>query len=414
MYIKELNKEEFEKFVQSNPIGNFYQSYNYAELMTKNDFTYEFIGLVDNTDTIYAASLILIKKLSRIYKYGYAPKGFILDYSNKTILEEFTNALIEYYKKKIVFIKINPEIAVAEIDNKRFKKEYNWNIEIKNYLIDLGYVKLKDNLYFESKIPRYNAIINLKNFNINNVNKNTRNKIKRGIDKGLNIELANESKIDILYDFIKKKKEKDFLYYKDYYNIFKKSNNIDLFLVSIDTNQYLINSKELYEKELNNNADYASNLIAKKTDKRLNIKMNSDRKLLSYKNDVLEAQNKAKKGSKIYIAGALVVKYKNRINIVISGFDTKYKRFNPNYFLHYQILEYYKNNYDFADLNGLTGDFSKENPYYGLNEFKLGFKPKIYEFIGEYDLVINHFIYSRMLKSGYLAKKFNKKNIKKK
>ena len=60
----------------------------------------------------------------------------------------------------------------------------------------------------------------------------------------------------------------------------------------------------------------------------------------------------------------------------------------------------------------MTGDFSKENPYYGLNKFKLGFKPKVYEFIGEYDLIINSNIYRSMLKSGKLAKIFNKTDIK--
>ncbi len=414
MHIKNISIHEFENFVENNILGNHYQTLNYALLMKENGFDYEFVGLVDEYNKVHAASLILINKISKFFKYGYAPKGFVLDYSNKELLEEFTNQIIEYYKKRLVFIKINPEIAIAEINPKTKQKEFNWNVEIKNYLIDLGYVKLKDNLYFESQIPRYNGIVNLKNFDIDHINKNTRNKIKRAVNKGLQIEIADRSGIDILFDFVKRKRNKDVLYYKDYYNAFQKSNNIDLFLVSLDTNHYLMNSKILYENELNKNEKLANNLIKKKNEKRLNKKMMSDKKLLAYKNNVLEAKNKTEKISKVYIAGALVVKYKNRINIVISGYDTNYKKFNPNYFLHYKILEYYKKYYDFGDLNGLTGDFTKENPYKGLNDFKLGFKPKIYEFIGEYDLVINHTIYKSMLKSGRLAKKFNKTDIKKK
>lgn len=414
MHIKNISIHEFENFVENNILGNHYQTLNYALLMKENGFDYEFVGLVDEYNKVHAASLILINKISKFFKYGYAPKGFVLDYSNKELLEEFTNQIIEYFKKRLVFIKINPEIAIAEINPKTKQKEFNWNVEIKNYLIDLGYVKLKDNLYFESQIPRYNGIVNLKNFDIDHINKNTRNKIKRAVNKGLQIEIADRSGIDILFDFVKRKRNKDVLYYKDYYNAFQKSNNIDLFLVSLDTNHYLMNSKILYENELNKNEKLANNLIKKKSEKRLNKKMMSDKKLLAYKNNVLEAKNKTEKVSKVYIAGALVVKYKNRINIVISGYDTNYKKFNPNYFLHYKILEYYKKYYDFGDLNGLTGDFTKENPYKGLNDFKLGFKPKIYEFIGEYDLVINHTIYKSMLKSGRLAKKFNKTDIKKK
>lgn len=413
MHIKEISIHEFENFVDNHPLGNHYQSFNYALLMAENGYEYEIIGYVDEYNHIHAASLILIKKLNQMFKYGYAPKGFILDYTNKKLVKEFTNDIISYYRKKLVFIKLNPEIAICELDKKTGEKTYNWNVEIKDILFDNGYVKLKDNLYFESMIPKYNGIVKLKDFSFNNLSKNTRNKIKRATNKGLNIEIADRSGIDILFNFIKRKRNKDALYYKDYYNIFSKSNNIDLFLVSVDTNTYLLNAKEAYEQELEINSKLNNKLLKKLNEKQLNLKMNSDRKLLSYKNDVYEATHKNNENSKIYIAGALVVKYKNRINIVMSGFDTNCKRFNPNYFLHYHILDYYKKYYDFADLNGMTGDFSKDNPYYGLNKFKLGFNPKVYEFIGEYDLVINKPIYHSMLKSGKLAKTFNKNDIKK-
>ncbi len=412
MHIKELSIHEFESFVDKSGFGSHYQTYEYAILMKDNGFDFEMIGLVDENNTVVAASLILIKKLTKFFKYGYAPKGFILDYSNKKLLKEFTDKVIEYYKKKLVFIKINPEIAIAEINTKTFKKTYNENVQIIKSLLDLGYVKLKDNLYFESTLPKYNGIVNLKQFSLENLDKNTRNKIKRGASKGLDIEIADYSGIDILYNFIKKKRNKDSFYYKSYYRAFSHSKNVDLFLVSLNTNDFLVNSKNTYDNEFDHNQQVANKLMEHHSEKNLHIKMNSDKILLSYKNDVLDAQDKVSKGDKIYIAGALVIKYQNHFQIVISGYDTKYKSFNPNYFMHYKILDYYKKYYDFADLNGMTGDFTKNNPYKGLNDFKLGFKPKVYEFIGEYDLVIRHSIYTSLLKSGKLAKIFNKTDIK--
>ena len=85
--------------------------------------------------------------------------------------------------------------------------------------------------------------------------------------------------------------------------------------------------------------------------------MDSDRKLLSYKQDVERATELNKRNEKIYVAGALVIHIQNRIYFLMSGYDTRYKSFDANYFLHHEILEYYKENYDFADLNGITGDF---------------------------------------------------------
>ncbi len=414
MLIKELNIQEFEEFVTKNPLGSHYQSSNYALLMSEAGFDYDLIGLVDESNNIHTASLILFKKIGLKIKYGYAPKGFILDYFNQSLLKEFTEKLKEYYlEKNVVFIKINPEIAISEVDIKNYTRTYNWNAEIKDFLNDLGYIKLKDNLYFESLLPRFGGILNLKNLSLNNFQKNTRNKIKRSIQKGLEFEKSERSGIDLFYNFIKDKRNRDEFYYKDYYNIFHKDDQIDLFLVSINTKEFLINAKELYEKELENNNQLNHNLIEKNSQKNINLKMNSDRKLLAYKNDVLEATERNSKNEKIYIAGALIIKYKNRVQLLMSGYDRKFRRFCPNYFLHYKLMEYYQKDYQYFDLNGLTGDFTKENPYYGLNKFKLGFNPKVYEFIGEYDLVIQEKKYSQLLSNGTLAKIFNKPDLKK-
>ncbi len=413
MNIKELTIREYEEFVKKSPLGSHYQTANYALLMSELGYDYDLIGMVNEYGDLLAASLILFKKIGLKSKYGYAPRGFILDYFNEDLLKNFTEKIKEYYlKKNVVFIKINPEIATAEIDIKTKAKTFTPNTEIKNILEQNDYLKLKDNLYFESSLPRFNGIIDLRNLSIDNFTKNTRNKIKRAIQKGLEIETAQRSGMDILYQFIKNKRNKDEFYYKDYYNIFHKNHMIDLFLVSINTKNFLLNAKETYEKELENNTALNQELIKENNQRNINRKMNSDRKLLSYKNDVLEATERNSKQEKIYIAGALIIKYKNRVQILMSGYDRSYRRFNANYFLHYKIMEYYQNEYAYLDLNGMTGDFTNENPYYGLNEFKLGFNPKVYEFIGEYDLVIDEKKYYVLRNNGTLAKIFNKTDIK--
>ena len=270
MKLKELTINEFEEFVKNNPLGSHYQTSDYGILMSEIGYDYDLIGMVNEYGEVLAASLILIKKIGLKAKYGYAPKGFVLDYFNQSLLKKFTESLQEYYSKKnVIFIKLNPEIAVAEIDLKSKAKTYNWNNQIADFLQDNNYIKLKDNLYFESALPRFNGIVNLKNLSLNNFDKTTRNKIKRAISKGLEIEMGERSGIDILYNFIKHKKEKNEFYYKDYYNIFHKNDRIDLFLVSINTKEYLLNAKELYEKELEINNELNRNLIESNTQKNL-------------------------------------------------------------------------------------------------------------------------------------------------
>ncbi len=409
MHLKELSIAEFDGFAKSFPISSYYQSSNYALFMAEMGFDYEFVGLVDELGVIKAASLILIKKISLSCKYGYCPKGFLIDYMNFDLLKSFVELLRKYYEKKLTFIKINPEIAIGEINPLSQITNYNQNIVVRDYLRQLGFLKLRDNKYFESLFPRYNGIVNLKEYNFDNLSKNTKNKIRKALKKGLVFEKSGRENIDVLFDFVKRKKNNDAVYYKNYFNVFDKDMAADIFLIKLDYEKYLINSKKLYDEELIKNNIISKKLIESSSELFIKEKMNSDKNLLSYKNDIEIASKGLNEHKYVYVGGAFVIKYLNRVHIVISGFDKKYKHFNPNYFLHYQLLEYYKNDYKFMDLNGLTGDFSDNNPYKGLNKFKLGFKPHFYEFIGEFDFIINEHNYRSLIKKGLLAKEFNKK-----
>ena len=407
MYIKELSLMEFIEYSKDNIIGNYYQSINYAMLKAEEGYEYEYIGLVDNTDIIGAA-LTLYKRIGNTY-YGYSPRGFLIDYTNPIILEKFTNLIKDYYKKKnFTFIKINPEIAIGKLNKKTLNFEYNENYNVINNLNRCGYKKLKSNLYFESLLPRINAIVNLQELDVNNFTKNTRNKIKKAIRKGLTLEKAGQDKIPILTNFLKGNLSKDLYYYNDLYNVFNKSDDVDFFLVKVDYKKYLINSQHYYNNELNNNIYLNNKMVSKNNPSVINAKMQSDKALLAYKNDIAEASKYLNTNIETYVAGAIVIKYNNRITIQFSGFDRNLKRYSANYFLYFAILAYYQQDFKYADLNGITADFDKNSPYHGLNRFKMGFNPDIYEYIGEFDLVINESSYNHLLKSGLLAKEFNK------
>lgn len=406
MNIKEMSIAEFKEFVSSHFIGNFHESINYAMIKAEEGYDYEFISY--GGDEIVGAALILYKKIGGYY-YGYSPRGFLIDYSNTFLLEDFTKKIKAFYEKKnFVFIKINPEIAVAKLNKKTMNFEYNENYRIVDNLIRCDYKKLKDNMNFESLLPRVNAIINLDEFDVNKLNKNTRNKIKKGLRKGLVLEKCDHNKLNIFYEFIKNKIKKDEYYYNDFYNVFSKTADVDLLLVRVDYKTFLINSTNAYNNEARINNYLNNKLLSNNNSNVINSKMNSDKTLLSYKNDIAEASKYLNTNTETYLAGALVIKYQNRVIIEISGFDKSMGRYSPNYFLYYALIKYYSKNYKYIDLNGITGDLSKDGYYYGLNRFKMGFNPDVYEYIGEFDLVINEKLYDKLLKSGALAKEFNK------
>ena len=410
MKLKSLTSVEFDAFAKDFPNSNYYQTSNYALLMGEHGYDFEYVGLVDDMDNIIAGSMILFKKIHGRTTYGYAPNGFLMDYSDSEIVKIFTDEIKEYYKDKhVAFIKVNPLVVVGELS----KDQKTFVSNDKGYIVDCltnnRYMKLKNNLYFESSLPRFEGFIDLQFSSEENYSKNTRNKIRKSIKRGLIFEKAREKEFDYFLNMFPKNINTDNYFYKDMYNIFSKDDEIDVFLVKVDYEEYLINSRIEYDKAVARNTLLNERLMKDPSEDLINEKMNSDLTVLSYKNDILEGTKGLKEEKDNYVAGAIVVKNKNIAYIVSSWFDPKCSKFDANYFLHSKIIDYYKHDFDFLALNGLTGDLTERNPYQGLNRFKLGFNPMVYEYIGEFDLIINYNEYVNLQENGLLAQEFNKK-----
>ncbi len=410
MKLKSLSIFEFDKFAESHPLGSYHQSSNYALMASEQGFDYDMLGLVDDDGQIHAAALILTKKISLFNRYGYSPKGFLVDYYNPTLLTEFIEKLKKhYYKKNFAFIKINPEICIGTLDDKNKTIKYNKNQMIENTLRELGFRKMEGLRRFETKLPIFNAIQVLKNTNLKTISKNTRNKINKSTNLGMKLVKTNREGLETLFKFIQKKKDYTINHYLNYYNAFSRNDSIDIFLVEINFEKALINLRNKFEKESQRNEKLVNKLMKDKTNENLTKKIESDFVLNTISNNMQIATSYLAQNTTKYIAGAITIKYKNRVSILISGYDKEFNKFCPNYFLHYELIKYYKKDYDYIDLNGITGDYSKNNPYKGLDEFKKGFNPLTFEYIGEYDFIINEGLYKSLDQSGQLAKEFDKK-----
>ena len=416
MIIKEISSIEFDLFASSHMLGSFYQSSSYGKLMDKNGYKSIYIGAFKD-EKLVAASLILSKTISLNVKYGYAPRGFLIDYLDTSLFIEFTDCIKKYFGKKgFAFIKINPIITYSEInllDNS--KNINNLTSSILDTLENNNYKKLKDNVYFESVLPKYNPIVNLKLFDFGNLNKKLQDKLNKIGSKGLNMIKGDIYNVNVFYELIKGKTSTDSTFYKEMYKIFSENNMIDLYLIEVNYHTYLENLQVDYSTEKTINEKINNIFQLAPTDKNIyREKMDSDNKLHSINMEISDINNKIQSGIyKEIVAGALVINYGNSAYIYESGFNKKYNRILPNHYLHYMLLSTYKKmGKSFMDLNGITGDFSKDNPYKGLNDFKLGWNPKVYEYLGEFDLIIKDTKYALLWSTKTLHKEFEKKGLK--
>ena len=418
MNIREISGEEFNNFAKKHMLKNFYQTKEYGDLMSHSDFSVMYIGGFQN-NIILCASLIMYKNIGPNMKYGYAPRGFLIDYYNIELLEKFTRKIKEYFfKKGFAFIKINPEITYSKIDFENKSKSINpKSKELINKLKELGYDKLKDNLYFESLLPKYTPVIYLQEYNFDNLNEVLKENIKNYEISGLKLINGNENDIKTFYKFIDDKDSKTLTYYNFLYKTFKKSDMIDLILCELDYNIYVkyLQKEFVNEQEKNDKINFEFNNNPNNNDIYMQ-KTKSDQALAKIQSEITSSNNRKKDHeTKAIIGGAIIIKHQGRVTILSTGESKKIKNIDIKSYIYYKIIESYKKaGYNYIDLNGITADFSDTNPYKELNNFKLKFNPDVFEYIGEFDLIINKTFHQFLWSTNQIQKEFYRPAIKNK
>ena len=157
MKIIQLTKEEFDNYVENNKYKNFYQTGTYGELMDRHSFDDYYLAMKNESEQIVAATLILIKKEVLGYKWGYCPRGYLIDFNDFDLLETFTKLLTQFLKKRnFMFVKIDPYIIHKSRDKMGNIIPGIDNSKIIDKLLKIGYEHTGFNLNFENLKPKPN------------------------------------------------------------------------------------------------------------------------------------------------------------------------------------------------------------------------------------------------------------------
>lgn len=411
MIIREISEEEYSKFIATYPFNSIYQTVEYAAVMKKQGYNYLFLGCFDSSLNIIGASLILIEKIKG-YSYAYAPRGILIDYSNKDLLINFTKELKKFLNKiDVVAIKIAP-IIVRNIMNSKglivgTNPKYD---EIFENLKQAGFYHFGYNSGFESYKPRFEAMLDITNdykILFKNIKKEYKTKIRSAEKQGIKIYRANANEIFLLYEETKNKYSRDIKYFEDSYKYFNEHDKMDFYYAKIDTKIYLQLIKKKYEEQerivtdvnnivLNNNNNSSSKLISRKID--------ADRQLSVYKKKLIEATNLLRDNSNGFVLSTvLVAKNRGEVFLYMDGFDEKYRNFSAKHLIIWKLIEKYsKLGYKRFNFGGITDPRIEKSNYSGLVQFKTNFNCSIIEYIGDLELVVNSLKYTlyRQIKKG--------------
>lgn len=396
MHLFELKENEYREFTNNNK-AHFLQSYEWGEVSKIRGYIPYYLGLMDN-DEIKASSLVLEKKLLLNYTKLYIPRGFTIDYKNKELLEKMTKEIKKFAKeKKAIFVKIDPAIKLHTIDENAKVIEGENNYDIVKNLEDVGFIHLPLTKFFETSQPRFTFRIPLEKSIEeieNRYSSTTKSRIKKAINSEVFVEVGDINDVKEFSRLMKlTEKRQDFYshdgeFFEKFYEIFSKNDMVTLYLGKIDLvklSKKLESDRQNYLKEL----DEIKDIDSKKSNNR---RKEIDKNLNSLLEQIKFLDNKPKET--IVVSSYLIVKYNEYAWALYAANDMDYKTMYANYLVYKtQIEDAFNENIKVFDVFGTIGDPSSNSSLLGLHDFKKKWGGEYTEFIGEFDLVLNKFMY---------------------
>jgi len=384
MKIIELTEVQFKNYSKLHSARNYMQSVEFANL--KKEYQRYYLGFFNESDnTLMAATLLLEKKVG-LLKIGYVPGNFLVDYNNEILFKDFINTLKNYLKQKKYVYLTTDNLVTYKIFNKGGEVLY----------FDTNLVKILDELSFVKKRKNSNLKVVLETEKTPNetfelFNANTKRNINLSLQRAINIfedEGNNPELLLNLTNNFNADKVKKIL------NNFKGDNKAEIYFAKIDPEKYINNYRFLLKEEEERNDklnDIMQNINIVKTDEFISKKMNSDKLITRYNNEIIRATNLYTKYPKGVIAGAiLIIKNNREIYFLDEGRNQDFDNFYSSHLLKWEIIKKYLGvGYKIFNLGSVKSMDKNDSKY----NFKIGFGGKVYETIGTYDLIINKWLY---------------------
>lgn len=425
--LKNIEKEKFDEFILNHPTkSHFLQSAEWGEFCkVKKNLTPFYLGLVNESDQLVAATLLLQKHLPLGFCYFYAPRGFVLDYNKKELVKTMTTKIVEFAKtKKAIFIKIDPDIIYKSYNYLNEENELkNDSSEIYTYLKSLGWKHQGFTKNFETMQPRYTFRIDLTqdlDTIENHFSKTTKQRIAKAIKLNTEVEIGTKEDIKEFYNLmILTESRKDFVsydedYYRTLYEIFNGSKNCKatLFLGKINFSKSILELEKTL-KNINNQIsimpiDNLSKSAKSKLTELDKQKKNTQENLEKFKN------YQEKYGDEITLSAHMIIEYGDKAWVLYAGNHNELSETYANYNTYFEHIKYCKEKgIKIYDQFGTIGDLSKDNPRLGLHEFKKKFGGDYVEFLGEWDYITNKLMYIIFTKLVPIYRKIIRKKSKK-
>lgn len=390
MKFVELKEEEFQQFLDKHPLKTFIQTTRMAKVRSYSGYRPYYLGVIKNNKIIAATMVGSIKRHFGYYEF-YAPRGLLVDYEDKEVLDFFTKELKSFIKNKNGYVlRIDPYYITEEkdIDGNTVSNGINHKLGVDN-LEELGYIR-SDKIYQQFKYMFCLDLPKDKDELYNGFHTLPKRMIKRANSYDIKIREASIDELYILDKIINETSErKNFSarnidYYRHLHEEFHPFNEVKFMLGEMD----VVSLKNKKEAEITDLEQKLSKLENPTKKNEINDKIKK------IKNEIEELNSIPTKNGKVVMSAGVFILYGNELIYLFGGNKKEYMHYGSSYLMQWTMMQY-----------GIEHNFTKYN-FYGISSptkddgvynFKRGFSGYVEELIGDYELPINWYYYFNKL-----------------
>lgn len=393
MKFQEITEKEYREFWENHPLKTFLSAPEISKLREKSNWTTYYVGVKEEKKLIAATMLLSHKRHFGKYEF-YSPRGYLLDFKNKELLEFFTNELKKYIKdKKGYVLRIDPYVIYKErdIDGNIVENGID-NSDVVNNLQNLGFKKVKtENMEQVGWMFSLNLDGKTEEQILKEMKPNTRNTIRKAEKFGITVNEISYDELDRFQNIMVETGERKgfgvrkLSYFQEMYKLFHDKNEVKYFITELDLNAYikrLEEEKQEKEEKLNSLSDAKYNDGQKKN---LTNEIASIDKRIIDSNKIKEESGK----DVITLSGSMFMLIKPEVIYLSSGNYEEYMKFNSQYLIQWELIKYgIENGFKKHNFYGIPANINEHPKDYGIYEFKRGFNGVVEELIGEFALPI--------------------------
>ena len=398
MQFLEITEKEYRKFWENHPLKTFLSAPEIGELRKSNGWDVYFVGVKENSDIVAAAMIVSHRRHFGKYEF-YSPRGVLVDYENKELLDCFLKEIKNFVRKHHGYIfRMDPYVIYKERDiDGNIVEDGVDHSTVVSHLESLGFKKVS--------IPDMEQVgwmfsLPLEGKSCEQILKemkpNTRNTIRKTEKIGITVKELGYDELDRFQNIMVETGErKNFSirsvdYYQKMYELFHDKGEVKYYVTELDLVKY--------QKKLEEDKKSAEDKLSKLSDAKYNEgqKKNLENEIASYGKRIKEAEDirKEKNTDVITLSGSMFMIIQPEIIYLSSGNYEEFMKFNSQYLLQWMMIQYgIEHGFKKHNFYGIPANINEHPKDYGIYEFKRGFNGIVEELIGEFEFPITWHYY---------------------